>query len=633
MVRQGVDVSKLYSGLFVGLAFFALTAMVVKFFAPDVNSSAETASQTVGPYTMSMASDDSVSINATPTESQAVYTATNNLSVTNSCEAGATVTIATASKSSNSLMRAGLDSLAKEIAATTSSSSLVDNSWGFSIDGGLTYKAVPKLGQTAATVYSSENAQTTALAVPVMFGVKFDSTLPSGAYINDVIYTMAPDSACLVYTVNWDLDGGTAAAGATYPTTLAWGETVDLSALTPTREGFVFNGWTNGTSTFTGSETSADVNAGNNKTANVKAEWMVDAYEFRYTGAAQTWTAPVTGRYKIELWGAGVNQRTYDDGGSYVSGEISLNRDAILHVYVGAFGIGHGVLSNGVVYTLDGQYDPDGLTENYSYSYSQACTGYCYGAPFNGGGRGGGANGWAGGGATDIRVVDGAWNNADSLRSRIMVASGAGGTSSGNGSPSKAIAAGGLSGYDGTKNRCENGTSSYCYAGKGGTQTAGGSGNKNGSFGAGGDGGLGGYNSSGYAYPWNGGAGGAGWYGGGSGQGDTCCGSGGSGGSGSSYISGHAGAVGVTSTTSSSPKSGCSTGTTNIECSITPYVNSATNSGYKFTNTVMIDGAGYAWANTKGSQQQMPNPYSGGYYDLGGGNIKNGFAKITYLGN
>ena len=47
-------------------------------------------------------------------------------------------------------------------------------------------------------------------------------------------------------------------------------------------------------------------------------------------------------------------------------------------------------------------------------------------------------------------------------------------------------------------------------------------------------------------------------------------------------------------------------------------------------DTVMIDGAGYSWTNTKGALQQMPNP-SGGYYDSGVGHSGNGFARITFL--
>ena len=92
---------------------------------------------------------------------------------------------------------------------------------------------------------------------------------------------------------------------------------------------------------------------------------------------------------------------------------------------------------------------------------------------------------------------------------------------------------------------------------------------------------------------------------------------------GSSYISGHTGCVGVTSLSDTTPKSGCTTGTTNNACSLSP-------TGLSFTDTVMIDGAGYSWTNVKGSLQQMPNP-AGGYYASGVGHTGNGYARITRL--
>ena len=49
-----------------------------------------------------------------------------------------------------------------------------------------------------------------------------------------------------------------------------------------------------------------------------------------------------------------------------------------------------------------------------------------------------------------------------------------------------------------------------------------------------------------------------------------------------------------------------------------------------FTNTLMIDGAGYKWTSSSaGSLEQMPNP-QGGYYGLRGGHSGHGFARITY---
>ena len=119
------------------------------------------------------------------------------------------------------------------------------------------------------------------------------------------------------------------------------------------------------------------------------------------------------------------------------------------------------------------------------------------------------------------------------------------------------------------------------------------------------------------------GAGGGGYYGGYRGSSTNS-----GGGGGSSYISGHTGCVAIESSTSTSARTGtgdasCTTGTSDNLCSVH-------YSGKVFTDTVMIDGAGYAWTNTKGSLQQMPNP-SGGYYASGVGHSGNGYARITYL--
>ena len=248
---------------------------------------------------------------------------------------------------------------------------------------------------------------------------------------------------------------------------------------------------------------------------------------------------------------------------------------------------------------------------------------------FNGGGV---ISGWSstagtfgnGGGATDFRTVGGSWNDASSLSSRIMVAAGSGGGLywSYYGNPvSYGANAGGLTGYQGAivtaRGYSASSTGTVAY---GGTQVSGGAGGRGGMYSNGGTGsfGVGGGNQSGYR---NGsGAGGAGWYGGG------CGGEGGystaTGAGGSSYISGHAGSIGSTSASSTAAK--CSSGSTTVECS-------SSWTGRVFTDTLMIDGAGYKWTTSKGSLTAMPNP-AGGNYGSGTGHSGNGAARVTYLG-
>jgi hypothetical protein len=115
---------------------------------------------------------------------------------------------------------------------------------------------------------------------------------------------------------------------------------------------------------------------------------------------------------------------------------------------------------------------------------------------FNGGGQGyassSGEPGNGGGGATDIRVTAGSWNNATSLRSRIMVAGGGGGGGEDTGDPyghgggfttvmtsgytnynasQTAAGTGGGFGYGGGTNRGDGGGGGGGYYGGGTTST------------------------------------------------------------------------------------------------------------------------------------------------------------------
>jgi len=302
-------------------------------------------------------------------------------------------------------------------------------------------------------------------------------------------------------------------------------------------------------------------------------------YVFDYTGDYQTFTVPVTGTYKIDLWGAGMNGL-----GGYTSGTIELEKEEKLYVYIG------------------------GTSSNPS-------TG-----GYNGGGKSGryeNVSGNSGAGATDIRLVSGTWNNATSLRSRIMVAAGGCGGIAGTGGTGIGHA-GGLIGYSTVP------ASPYQTSkGGNGSQTAGGTSGvaigsgtatsyrgTSGGFGYAGNGGRGVY--SGYA-----GGGGGGYYGGSGGVGGYQGGWGGGGGS--SFISGHAGCIAIKSETDQTSK-------------VTTYSKIEDSYHYSekiFTNTIMIDGMGYKWTTKKETKIDMPT------HDLTStmtGNTGNGYARITYIG-
>ena len=122
---------------------------------------------------------------------------------------------------------------------------------------------------------------------------------------------------------------------------------------------------------------------------NISAITLQDEYTFNYTGAEQTWTVPVTGKYKLEVWGAsaGNGQGTGGATGGYSYGQINLTQGETLYVYVGGEG--------------GGRSNPVG--------------------GFNGGGDGARNDSGAGGGGTDYRLGGNTFND------RIVVAGGAGG--------------------------------------------------------------------------------------------------------------------------------------------------------------------------------------------------------------
>ena len=368
---------------------------------------------------------------------------------------------------------------------------------------------------------------------------------------------------------------------------------------TPTRTGYTFDGWYTGENG-TGTKVTNDTVLKNSNTHTLYAKWVFKnvTVNFDLTGGEiettytepkeHTYTVPYNGTYMFETWGAqggGVSSLPGGYGG-YSAGNIELSQNEKLYVYIG---------------------------ENYN--------GYKSTLSFNGGGSGSYSTSentvnFNGGGATDIRLVSGDWNNTASLASRIIIAGGGGGYSNWS-TGSKGGSAGGLIGYSG--NRVGSIVNST-----GGTQVSGGYGTESrtdtpimGAFGIGGYSGL-------YSSEWiyNSGGGG-GYYGGGAGG--AISGSVGSASGGSSYISGHTGCVAIISQSNITPKAGCTTGTTDNSCSIH-------YSGKKFINTVMIDGQGYSWTNTKGTLQRMPNP-SGGYYASETGNSGNGAAKITLVDN
>lgn len=184
-----------------------------------------------------------------------------------------------------------------------------------------------------------------------------------------------------------------------------------------------------------------------------------EAESFSYTGDVQKYTAPVTGAYKLEVWGAQGGTSSCDCGsvhspggkGGYATGIINLNAGEEIYVVVGGSGNVSGY--NG------GGESREYKNGNYVYNY--------------------------GGGATHIGTFDATLKDHGSTDGLYIVAGG-GGEGGCNGKGYDGGAGGGLNGVLGERDN---------LAGEGASQSAGGAGgignNKNGSkgsFGKGGDG-------------------------------------------------------------------------------------------------------------------------------------------------
>ena len=327
-----------------------------------------------------------------------------------------------------------------------------------------------------------------------------------------------------------------------------------------------------------------------------------NVWSFGYTGGEQTFTAPTTGTYKLEVWGAqgGENANKFAGAaGAYSSGEITLMKGQKFYIYVGG----------------QSGYNGGGSPSTQAY-------------PANIGGYGGGA--------TDIRLINGTWNNFESLKSRIMVAGGGGGAGgtayTGTQHQQNPTVTGyGLKGDGNIGHQCSDncgglGGDELSGSGAGATGdtksllTTGnvsskeellGENGKNGTFGTGGTGGGSGmyyHNITAYKDVYSGGSGaggGGGYFGGGGGVG--ACGwwatTGGSGGGGSSFVSGNSSSKAISSDSTAN----------NII-----YLSSSVHySGLYFDNSKMLSG-----------NESIPS-HDGASSTKG--NKGNGYAKITLI--
>lgn len=190
----------------------------------------------------------------------------------------------------------------------------------------------------------------------------------------------------------------------------------------------------------------------NNNDSNTVVYWdynykdaVKNTYEFDYTGTFQQFLVPVSGNYKLEVWGAqGGDTATPSKGGKggYASGTVYLTKNKQLFVYVGGEGLKKFICSNTSNKTLNGGFNGGGTLTEISVN---SCTYFT-----------------TGGGATDIRI------GQDSLYARVIVAGGGGSSASTQSIPSCCVPFGGAGGgaeegYDGGASNTRNGNCSCTF--------------------------------------------------------------------------------------------------------------------------------------------------------------------------
>lgn len=132
-------------------------------------------------------------------------------------------------------------------------------------------------------------------------------------------------------------------------------------------------------------------------------------FDFDYTGSEQTFTAPVSGTYRLEIWGAQGGGTSSSTGGygAYSVGEISLNKGEVIYVIVGGAGQG----TNSHTY-LSGGYNGGG-SANPTSDYNEITA--------------------SGGGATHIATTNrGTLDRYASYQNELLIVAGGGGGSAGN---------------------------------------------------------------------------------------------------------------------------------------------------------------------------------------------------------
>ena len=152
----------------------------------------------------------------------------------------------------------------------------------------------------------------------------------------------------ITYYVKYNANGG---SGTMSNQTFTYGTSKKLTTNAFTRNNYIFLGWSKtntGTVNYNDSATVSNLSTTNGSTVDLYAVWIpTNGYSYAYNGtngsdgSIQTFKAPATGYYELEVWGAegtaaSVNSTYFEGGtGAYSVGVAKLNAGTTYYIAVG----------------------------------------------------------------------------------------------------------------------------------------------------------------------------------------------------------------------------------------------------------------------------------------------------------
>ncbi|MBQ9016978.1 InlB B-repeat-containing protein, partial [Candidatus Saccharibacteria bacterium] len=277
-----------------------------------------------------------------PTSSGTSATASDTLTVHTNCSVGYSVYVSgqngkdTNLTNSNSSVTSNNTISTSSTAVGSTATALSSNTWGLnSTDSGV-YVGLPAYANATNTALTSKSSVSEESTVPIYYGLKVDTSITPGTYTGDVLYTVLPDSACTVYTVRFNANGGT---GSMNNQTITVGTATNLTMNSFTRSGYMFLGWSTDSSattpTYKDGESVTDI-SGFNTTLDLYAIWgqsTGNMQEFQCTSLTPNTTTYLTDTrdnqvYSVYRWpttgAAGTDYPTNMAGACLMTKDLSL---------------------------------------------------------------------------------------------------------------------------------------------------------------------------------------------------------------------------------------------------------------------------------------------------------------------